>query len=525
MNEYRFFYEASCRICSSREIEKAFWRCFLYLRDHIPIDSLSLHLFDPGLGIIETVVDVQVAGGVFLPVKTQLSPDVRKQVSTFIEGLEGKPQCITIDRLSQDEMARPVARDMGSPNDPGLLLDLIVAGEYLGVLSVTNARGEKYTKEHARMLLLLHDPFALAAANFLEYMAVKKLKDRLSDDYRQLRADLMNLKGDAVVGAEQGLKGVMNMVRQVAPTNSPVLLLGETGVGKEVIAQAIHQLSLRRENPLIKVDCAAIPESLMESELFGHEKGAFTGAAFKLRGRFERAHGGTLFLDEIGELSLEAQKRILRVLQDRVIERVGGAETIPVDIRVIAATHRPLEAMVEGGRFRKDLLFRLNVFPVVIPPLRERREDIPLLVDAFIQKKSRELGLPFFSRLAPGAIDTLKAYPWPGNIRELENCIERELIIRGKEALTFSSLWPMEPALKGTPVEQLEAGSLSLDRLISIHIRKVLNMTEGRVEGNRGAARLLDVHPRTLQHRMKKLGIPFGRNYKLVKPVSKKMAP
>jgi len=514
VDEYGFFYEAARRICGSREIEKAFWRCFIHLRDHIPADSLSLHLFDPGLGIIETVVDVQAAGGLLLSLKTQLPPNARKQISAFIEGLEGKPQCQIINRLSQDEMVRPVARDMGSSGDPGLILDLIVEGQYLGTLAVTNARGKKYNDEHARMLLLLHDPFALAAANFLEYTAVQKLKERLDDDYRQLRADLMHLKGDAVVGSEQGLKGVMNLVRQVAPTHSPVLLLGETGVGKEVIAQAIHQLSPRRENPLIKVDCAAVPESLMESELFGHEKGAFTGAVSQVRGRFERAHGGTLFLDEIGELSLEAQKRILRVLQDRVIERVGGSQTIAVDIRIIAATHRPLETMVERREFRQDLLFRLNVFPVVIPPLRERREDIPLLVDFFIKKKSRELGLPFFARLAPGAIDTLKAYPWPGNIRELENCVERELIIKGKEPLTFSSLWPMEPAVTGAPAEQLEAGSLSLDRMISIHIRKVLDITEGKVEGNQGAARLLNVHPRTLQHRMKKLNILFGRNYR-----------
>ncbi|MBT3255970.1 MAG: sigma 54-interacting transcriptional regulator [Deltaproteobacteria bacterium] len=514
MDEYRFFHEAGRRICSSREIEKAFYKCFLYLRDHIPADSLSLHLFDSGLGIIETVVGVQAEGGVLVSVKTRLSPDVRDRITAFIEGLEGKSECQVIDRLKHDELVRPVARDLGTPDEPGLILDLILEGEYLGTLAVTNAGGKKYTEEHSRMLLLLHHPFALAAANFLKYTEVKRLKERLVDDYRQLRDDLMHLKGDAVVGAEQGLKGVMSRVHQVAPTRSPVLLLGETGVGKEVIAQAIHRFSPRREHPLIKVDCAAIPESLLESELFGHEKGAFTGAVSKLRGRFERAQGGTLFLDEIGELSPEAQKRILRVLEDRVVERVGGSRTISVDIRIIAATHRPLEDMVKTGEFRQDLLFRLNVFPVIIPPLRERKEDIPLLVDFFIRKKSRELGLPYLARLAPGAIDTLNVYPWPGNVRELENCVERELIIGGKGPLTFSSLWPMARAPKETtPVEQLEDGSLSLDRLITTHIRKVLDMTDGRVEGNRGAARLLDVHPRTLQHRMKKLNILFGRNY------------
>ena len=300
----------------------------------------------------------------------------------------------------------------------------------------------------------------------------------------------------------------------MAPTNSPVLLRGETGVGKDVIAQAIHRLSSRRDNPLIKVDCATIPESLVESDLFGHEKGAFTGAISRVRGRFERAHGGTLFLDEIGELSQQTQKKILRVLQEGIIERVGGDETIRLDIRIIAATHRPLETMVKEGGFREDLFFRLNVFPIAVPPLRERREDIPLFVNHFIKKKSRRLRLPTIARLAPGAIDILSAYEWPGNIRELENLVERELIISGEEPLAFSSLLPLEPGGVEKPVDPLVAGSLSLDRAMSAHIRKVLNLTGGRVEGQRGAARLLDIHPRTLQHRMKKLGIPFGRKYK-----------
>jgi transcriptional regulator with GAF, ATPase, and Fis domain len=285
-------------------------------------------------------------------------------------------------------------------------------------------------------------------------------------------------------------------------------------VGKEVIAQAIHRLSLRRENPLIKMDCAAVAESLVESDLFGHEKGAFTGAISRVRGRFERAHGGTLFLDEIGELSPQTQKKILRVLQEGIIERIGGAETIPVDIRIIAATHRPLEAMVQEGGFRKDLFFRLNIFPIKIPPLRERPEDIPLFVNHFIKKASRELGLPSIARLAPGAIDILTAYGWPGNVRELENLVERELIISGESPLAFASLLPSASEGAGMTVEYLEDASLSLDRAMSAHIRKVLDMTDGRVEGKQGAARLLDVHPRTLQHRMKKLDIPFGRKYK-----------
>lgn len=514
MDEYKFYYEASSRICSSLQIEKAFFNCFLYIRDFIPADHLTLHLFDPGLGFIETLVSASAEGAEKLVVRTQLPPDIREEIRTFIDMLGGNSVCTVIDRLSQYPMAELVARNLEASDEPCLLTDLIIEGKYLGIITVTNSHGVKYTEEHSRRMLLLHDPFALACANFLRYRDLKELKDRLADNYRHLQDDLINLKGDEVVGAGQGLRGVMEMVRRVAPTDSPVLLLGETGVGKEVIAQAIHRLSSRRDSPLIKVDCGTIPESLVESDLFGHEKGSFTGAISRMRGRFERASGGTLFLDEIGELSLRTQKKILRVLEESVIERVGGQETIRLDIRIIAATHRPLETMVSEDKFRKDLFFRLNIFPIEIPPLRERRQDIPLFADYFIKKGSRKLGLPHIARLVPGAIDILTAYRWPGNIRELKNLVERELIISGEEPLTFAALSASDQCVAETPAENPEAGSLSFDRVISAHIRKVLDMTGGRVEGPRGAARLLDVNPRTLQHRMKKLGIPFGRNYK-----------
>ena len=515
MDDYTFFYEASRRICSSLKIEKALWNCYRFIKDFVPVDGLTLHLFDPGLGFMETVADGAAAGdGEVYPFKTRLPSAVRDEIQSFIVGLEGKPKCQIVDRLDRDEMAKVVAEDLAASDLPALILDLIIEGDYLGILVVTNGWREKYTEEHARKIFLLHDPFAMACANYLRYRDLQELKDRLADNYRSLQDDLIHLKGDQVVGAEQGLKGVMEMVRQVAPGDTPVLLLGETGTGKEIIAQAIHRLSRRREEPLIKMDCAAVAESLMESDLFGHEKGAFTGAISRVRGRLERAHGGTLFLDEIGELSLQTQKKILRVLQDGVLERIGGSETISVDIRFIAATHRPLQAMVETGEFRKDLFFRLNVFPIEIPPLRERQEDIPHFVDHFIKKRSRKMRLPSIARLAPGVIDRLTAYEWPGNVRELENLVERELIVRGERPLTFSSLLPAGFQGIEEPVEDLESGALSLDRAMSSHIKKVLDMTGGRVEGKQGAARLLDIHPRTLQHRMKKLGIPFGRKYK-----------
>ena len=319
-------------------------------------------------------------GGKSRSIKTQLPPVVREQVRAFIKDLGGNPACQIIDRLRDDDMARLVARDLNTPDESGLLLDLILEGEYLGVVAATNSHGKIFTEEHARLMLSLHNPLSMASAKFQRQRDLKELSERLAENYRLLQEDLLSITGDEVIGAGFGLKGVIEMVHQVAPADTPVLLLGETGVGKEIIANTVHRLSSRKNNPLIKVDCAAISESLMENELFGHEKGSFTGAFSRMRGRFERADGGTLFLDEIGELSPETQKKILRVLQEGVIERVGGSETIHVDIRVIAAT------------------------------------------------------------LAPGVIDGLMAYKWPGNIRELKNCVERELLINRGKPLTFSSL-------------------------------------------------------------------------------------
>ncbi|MCP4577309.1 MAG: AAA domain-containing protein [Deltaproteobacteria bacterium] len=517
-------YDSRFQICSSPRIETAIWRCFRYIREDIPADALTLLLFDPGLGFMEAVAEATHEGGKAQSIKTQFPAPIREQLRAFIKDLGGNPACQIIDRLRDDDMARLVARDLNTPDESGLLLDLILEDEYLGVVAATNTKGEKFTEEHARLMLSVHNPLAMASAKFQRQRTLKELSDRLAENYRLLQEDLISITGDKVIGAGFGLKGVMEMVYQVAPADTPVLLLGETGVGKEIIANTIHRLSSRKNNPLIKVDCAAISESLVENELFGHEKGSFTGAFSRVRGRFERADGGTLFLDEIGELSPETQKKILRVLEEGVIERVGGSETISVDVRIIAATHRPLETMVADAQFRKDLFYRLNIFPILIPPLRDRKEDIPRFVDHFMKIKSRKIKLSSIATLASGAIDRLMAYKWPGNIRELKNCVERELLINGGKPLTFSSLHATMPENRELSVEHLADGSFNLDRTIARHIRKIMDMTGGRVEGIHGAARLLGVHPRTLQYRMKKLNIPFGRNYKRVQSVSQKTA-
>jgi len=307
---------------------------------------------------------------------------------------------------------------------------------------------------------------------------------------------------DAIVGDSPALARVREQIAQVAPTDSTVLIQGETGTGKELVARAIHERSGRRERTLVKINCAALPRELVESELFGHEKGAFTGAVRDRRGRFELADGGTLFLDEVGELPLDAQAKLLRVLQEREFERVGGTRTLKTDVRVIAATNRALQTQVAASVFRADLYYRLNVFPIVVPPLRQRRDDIPVLIGHFAKKTARRLGRTL-DRISPAFVERAMAYDWPGNIRELENLVERAMIMSSGGMLDGSSLFM--PA-ESTPVA-LAPPCGTLEEVERAHIRRVLEGTHWVIEGDRGAARILGLNPSTLRGRLRKLRI------------------
>ena len=309
----------------------------------------------------------------------------------------------------------------------------------------------------------------------------------------------------------------MEMVRQVAPLSSAVLLLGETGTGKELIARAIHRWSPRRKKPIIKVNCGALPVNLMDSELFGHEKGAFTGTLQKKQVDLKRADGGTLFLYEIGELVPDTQIRLLRVLQEKELERVGGTETIRIDVRVIAATHRNLDQMVAHCMFREDLFFRLKVFPIVVPPLRDRKEDIPALVQHFIGKKAKEMGLSETPTVTDQSLSLLGGYHWPGNVRELENAVERALILCQGKSLSFEEFKVAEvPSSKLTVNDDTSLDRmLPLESVIDRHIRRALLSTKRKVGGKKGAAGILGLNPSTLRKKMKKLNIPFGRKASL----------
>jgi PAS domain S-box-containing protein len=331
-------------------------------------------------------------------------------------------------------------------------------------------------------------------------------KLRAEKDY--LKAEISEAHNfDDIVSGDPSMKQLFSDMEKVATTDSTVLILGETGTGKELVARAIHNRSRRRDKPLIKMNCAALPSELIESELFGHEKGAFTGASAQRIGRFELAHGGTLFLDEVGELALPAQAKLLRVLQDQEFERVGGSRTLRVDVRVITATNRDLGKMVQERKFRSDLYYRLNVFPLSVPPLRERISDIPLLVQHFLGKLGRKLGRTF-TGINPESLDRLLAYSWPGNVRELQNVIERATVLaKGSTIAIVDMLTAPAGAQNSAAPTRRVSDAASLEEVERLHITRVLEHCGWVIEGDRGAAMVLGLNPSTLRFRMQKLGI------------------
>jgi transcriptional regulator with GAF, ATPase, and Fis domain len=343
---------------------------------------------------------------------------------------------------------------------------------------------------------------------------MEREKARLEAQNQYLREEINDAHNfEEIVGRSPALVAVLDHVRRVAPTDATVLVWGETGTGKELIARAIHSNSTRRERPLIKVNCAALPGGLVESELFGHERGAFSGAIAKRVGRFELADGGTIFLDEVGEIPPDAQAKLLRVLQEREFERVGGGAPVRVDVRVVAATNRDLLKAVREGKFREDLYYRLNVFPVLLPALRARGDDIPLLVQFFLAKHCARIGKRL-KGVSPRTMAALRAYPWPGNIRELENVLERAVILETGDVLEIApdllgapghTFAP--PATAAAPAEPQSRVLESLESIERDHILSVLEQTQWVIEGPRGAAKILDLHPNTLRSRLKKMGI------------------
>ncbi|MEN6440558.1 MAG: sigma 54-interacting transcriptional regulator [Syntrophobacter sp.] len=511
VDENVFFREATLRLCSSLDIEVALKRFYEYIRGFIPVIQMSLNILDFDLNVLRFIA---VAGAGLPEGYEQVIPLPDKgRLERASLGKDGEIIRI-VNQPDPNLTSSEIMERLGlKPNVSMIVMALKLEGNQIGNLGLVADGFDRYTDEHARLLRLLLQPLAIAMSNTLKHQEVIRFKQMLADDNRYLLDELRSVSGDQIIGADFGLGMVMKMVEQVARLDSPVLLLGETGTGKEVFANAIHSSSPRKDGPFIKVNCGAIPETLLDSELFGYEKGAFTGAISQKRGRFERAHRGTIFLDEIGELPLQAQVRLLHVLQRKEIERVGGVASIPVDIRIISATHRNLEEMIASGQFREDLWFRLNIFPIMIPPLRQRKVDIPALVHHFIHRKSMELKLKEKPVLAPGAIDRLIAYDWPGNVRELENTIERALILHRTGPLSFETLIPRAVSGHSGIVQNPgpDESAASLEEVNIRHIRQALQKAHGKISGPGGAAEILDINPNTLRKRMNRLGIPYGR--------------
>ena len=514
VDKIEFFKEVTLRICSSLDIDLAIADTFTYIRQFVPADTIGLGFSDVAAKKIKIVTKIASDGADYPWDDSQ--PDIQLSDSDLEFIRMGSDEVIPPMVINRVDLEVPQIKMLSGifpnmKNDSVMFLALDIHGKEVGALLISATGHDRFTQEDADLIEAVREPLTIAIINARQYKELEQAKRRLAEDFRALSNDFQRNISLEVVGADFGLREVMEQVRKIAPSNSPTLILGETGTGKEVIANAIHMSSPRNRGPMISMQCGAIPETLLDSELFGHEKGAFTGASERKRGRFERAHGGTLFLDEVGELSPEAQVKLLRVLQEHRFERVGGIDTIEVDVRVVAATHRNLDQMVREGKFREDLWYRLNVLPIRLPPLRLRRDDIPSLVQYFVNLKARELNLANVPWISNEDFDRLKAYDWPGNVREVQNIVERALILSHGEHLTFPELAPPQRT-NGKPTNsQALNTNISMDEVIEQHIITVLEHVDWQIAGKGGAAEILKMDPGTLRFRMKKLGIKNKR--------------
>ncbi|MBD0257610.1 MAG: sigma 54-interacting transcriptional regulator, partial [Cytophagales bacterium] len=389
-----------------------------------------------------------------------------------------------------------------------LVKPVTLHGKTVASLLLASRSAYAFTGKDLALLEQLSLQLALGLENQMAFERIEALSRQLELEKTYLIEEIKTTRNfGEIISTGPAMQYVFRQMGQVAPTDFTVLILGETGTGKELIARAIHENSPRRQRTLIRVNCAALPPQLMESELFGHEKGAFTGATERRIGKFELAHGSTIFLDEIGELPPELQPKLLRVLQEKEIERVGGKGPIPCDTRIIAATNRNLKQEVAAGRFRSDLFYRLNVFPITLPPLRERKEDILLLATHFLEKIAKHLGRPLRG-IAQASVEQMLAYPWPGNIRELEHTLERAAILSPTPVVELAlPVSPAPPAAPGTPAPAAPAPVKSLQDAERDAILAALKLANNRIRGKGGAAELLKVKPTTLEFKIKKLAI------------------
>ncbi|HEY7310213.1 MAG TPA: sigma 54-interacting transcriptional regulator [Gemmataceae bacterium] len=500
-------------VCRHLEIGESVSRVAPLLVRYVPVDLVLIRQLD----LKRSWVDTCAAGrsqpnGNPMPARTVCSAEQLERLLAWCqlgEVVHGRAEAIRtrLPGLVPDEITADV---LASP--------LAISDAPAGLLVFTALRGQRFGDEGIDLFRSLREPFTVALENDRRLRELTTLREAVEADNRALLSKLGRQDiSDSIVGAETGLRPVMEQIDLVARSDAPVLVLGETGSGKEVVARAIHKRSRRSSGPFLRVNCGAIPPELIDSELFGHERGSFTGAVGQRKGWFERADGGTLFLDECGELPPPVQVRLLRILQDGSFERVGGERSLHVDVRIVAATHRDLHALVSSGRFREDLWYRIAVFPIHLPPLRARREDISALAAHFALRAAQRLGT---APLLPSADDLnlLFAYPWPGNVRELAAVMERAAILGDGKCLEIARALGATTPQPPRPAESREAVLLSateccltLDEAITRHIESALLRTRGRIEGPDGAARLLSINPHTLRAKMRKLGLAWQK--------------
>lgn len=491
----RLLLEVNNALVSNLDLRELLKQIATCLRRVIHHDYTALALYDPATNQMRLhALDFPEGKGL-----------IQEEMTVPLEGTAGGEVFLTrkpllVDAANTNRFQSPIAR---LAEAEGLkyvcILPLFTSTRNLGTLAIGTLAEDSFEQEDIDLLAQAANQIAIAVENALSYREIAELKNKLAEEKLYLEEEIRTDHNfEEVIGDSAALKRALSQAETVAPTDSTVLILGETGTGKEVIARAIHDLSRRRESTFVKINCAAIPTGLLESELFGHEKGAFTGAIAQKIGRFELAHHGTLFLDEVGDIPLELQPKLLRVLQEREFERLGGTRTLRVDARLVAATNRNLAQMVEDGLFRSDLYYRLNVFPVLVPPLRERAEDIPLLVRYFVQKYARRMDR-HIETISTEEMEALTRYHWPGNVRELENLIERAVILSPGPELRVPVAELKQPS---------EAPSnLTLEGAEREYIIRVLRETNWVVGGPHGAATRLGMKRTTLQSKMRKLGI------------------
>jgi transcriptional regulator with GAF, ATPase, and Fis domain len=493
--------ECLSRIFRSEDLKTSIRTLYSYFQTYFPLDFITILIYDAESHTVKYRVHSTDVGTVLVDELIRFSEDTKEDAHGIIDR---NPRTLYIPNGQKHPLVKQFDSYVGIDQPASMIMHFleIAHQEYIN-LSLVLWGEDRYHQKNIRLMDTLSEMVDNALSHIYSQMIIADLRERLASENRKLRRRMPHIAAEGTVG----LSDLMLSIKKVAKLDTTVLLMGETGVGKELIANTIHQFSSRSKGPLVSINCGALTETLLDSELFGHEKGAFTGASTVKKGVFEQADGGSIFLDEVSELSLHAQVKLLRVLQSMTFQRVGGQRTISVDVRVIAATNRDIAKMVDNHEFRKDLWFRLSTFPITIPSLRERTVDIPILAEYFANRLSVEMNLSYRYRFASHAMEQLQRYGWPGNVRELENVIERALIVSRGAPLSFNELGSNVLERVSSSLDCGDEEVLTMSEIASRHIMNVLRITHGRIEGKGGAAERLDLKPSTLRARMKKLGI------------------